>query len=244
MDSILGLGSFEPAFQYDHMKILEGVERMQYLHWISQSSMHGDALWFWTVKGIAALPSAVPAKMHCRRTVSKTYRLMDEHSAEALVADLEAVGWLNPGDLNGKNIQLCFVLPDAFAQMAVRGGLEKIAIPSPIADTEFKTPRWFQKMLSPALLQQFEATQDDRALDHPEKRIFGVTEAECLSQDLRKILVGDLPVSSMIPWVTKLQHLADSLEPGVGLKLRQCKQRNKSMIQMLIFTELLKTPTS
>ena len=56
-------------------------------------------------------------------------------------------------------------------------------------------------------------------------------EAHLLSQDLRKILSGALPVSSVIPWVTKLQHLADSLDTGVGMKLRRRHIPNKSMIR-------------
>lgn len=238
-DSILALAWLEPAFRYDHTKELDAYDRAQYCHWIAQPTVDAQDLWFFTVMAVAPLPAPVASSLHCRRTVSKTFRVMDEQAAQALTEDLDQAGWANPDLMEGQNLQLCIALPDAFAELLRHGRLHRIAVPSPMSRNDFKTPQWFKKMLLPGLTEHFERTSDARAHDHPERVAFMMSEAGQLADDIRGVLNGRVQSEALIPWLVKLQHLSDTLDSG-NCSSRRRRIPTKAVIQMLLFSELLR----
>ena len=212
-DVAVAIARLSPAFQYDHMKILSENDRDQYRHWLSQGVASND-IWFFDLHDVTKVPIGVTTSLLCgdRRSVSKTFRLVNEDGVDDVVEDLVAQGWSEQDAASVLEIRMAICLPDLFAEMLAEGAFDRLAVPSPKASGVFKVPVWLQSMFDPDLLHCFESSVEPRGLDHPMREPFKMTDASDLAMYLRCVLFGTMGQDSMIAWVVKLQHFADSLK--------------------------------
>ena len=225
----------EPAFQYDHARILTDGERAQYHYWVLKHQVPAASLWFFTVAEICVLPSPCSASTYCSRQVSKTFRLLDPAPAQVLWEDvLEQIdgppAWLPQGFL----VDLCVVLPPHFAQLIAGGVWSSFALPSPFRKGPWGTPAWFQKLLSGGLAQFMQATQNQAALEYGQS--FQISSADQLATRLRRVLRGEEDHHSLLHWVLQLQAMADSLHNVGGKEHPSVSQ----VIELVLLSDMLK----
>ena len=197
--------------------------------------VESGSLWFFKVHSVATLPAPVPSKLHCRRTVSKTFKVMDDVAAQALEDDLENMQWLPSRQVRGQTVTLAFVLPDVFADLTARGALDRVALPSPYSSGDFKAPTWFQKMLDPSVRQAFSDSVNPLGAGREDDVPFSLGDAGALAAKLREVFHGTESPDALVAWIVKLQQLADDLEP------RTAKRRSDrvSLIHLLMFSDML-----
>ena len=92
------------------------------------------------------------------------------------------------------------MLPDVFADMVRKGELDRIILPSPLVKNDFKTPRWFQKMMILDLLSFFQGSTGTSAHDHPKRHAIDLASTRELADDTQSVLAGILdPGAALIP---------------------------------------------
>jgi len=157
--AIVGLASLSPGFQYDHTKLLSPLERAQYRHWCGKIGVPASDLWYFNVDHVHALHNGIDAKVFVARQVSKTLKVLEPRACRALLDDFAMQPGYRPHWLPGDAlVELCLVLPNQFAELCVVGALRRLAMPSPLSNGHFGTPRWFRSQLQPNLGQQFRNT--------------------------------------------------------------------------------------
>ena len=188
-----------------------------------------------------SLRDPIPTSTHAPRTVSRTFSVFNDASAQLLMQDfgvelLNAQPWL-PDPASPDVPKMCLLLPTCFAQLLKIDALSHVLVPCPYSTGNFKTPLWFRKMLNPELNDFFRSTMDARgAAAQGPYLYFHMTDAELLADEIRRVIAGTSPQTDLISWAIKLQSLADSCQPC----LTKRKWNMATMIRFLFYADHLK----
>ena len=187
-----------------------------------------NSLWFFDVARRQILEDPVLASVFVARQASKTFKFMEPAETEAFLEEITLAEWV---DL-GQNCGLCIVVPSAFTELAKAG--VRLAVPPLYSKGHFRTPGWFQSMLSPDLLNYFNSTKTGlhQVEDCP---VFDVSKLDDLAANLRQVSQGTLPVETLVPWIAGIQGLLDSTQSS---RLR--RHGWTDLVRMLMYSDLLK----
>jgi hypothetical protein len=111
-------------------------------------------LWYFNVDHAHALPNGIDAKVFVARQVSKTFKVLEPYTCRALLGDFATQpGYLPHWLPDDALVEQRLALPNHFAELCVVGALRRLAMPSPLSNGHFGTPRWFRSQLQPNLEQ-------------------------------------------------------------------------------------------
>jgi hypothetical protein len=204
-DHVYALTEIQPAFAYDHLKVLSQAERTQYVYWTRDQTCDIQHLWFWSVEQLALARQPAPLHLYCSRQVSKTFKMLDDAAAQVLVQEVARDDW----PVLDQNVQLCIILPPSVVGMIVSATWQKFAMPSPYSPAPYGTPKWFKRMLHDGIKAEFENTIVQAALEP--QPIFELRGCSALAAHLRLVCNGSQGSDSLVSWIVKLQTFSDSL---------------------------------